>query len=190
MEKLSARITELSGTPPADQRTTAVARGMAFAGLRAAAERGEPFREELALLRLLGTDAPELAELEPSKNGVPSKSTLAASFDAVADATIAASAPARGDATFIERIWDQARSLVSIRPVGPIEGTTPEAVVSRMRAAVEKGDLAAALAERAALPDASKSVSAAWARDAEARIALDRTLSGLERAMENGAATQ
>jgi hypothetical protein len=163
---------------------------MAFAGLRAAAERGESFREELALLRLLGVDAAILAELDPAKDGVPSKIALAAGFDAVADAIITASTPASGDATMLERIWDQARSLVSIRPVGPIAGSTPEAIVSRMRAAVNGGDLSAALAERAALPEGGKSASSAWARDAEARLALDRAVIGLERAIETAAATQ
>jgi hypothetical protein len=190
VERLSARLAELAEAPPADQRTAAAARGMAFAGLRAAAERGESFREELALLRLLGVDTAILAELDPAKDGVPSKIALAAGFDAVADAIITASTPASGDATMLERIWDQARSLVSIRPVGPIAGSTPEAIVSRMRAAVNGGDLSAALAERAALPEGGKSASSAWARDAEARLALDRAVIGLERAIETAAATQ
>jgi hypothetical protein len=190
VERLSARLAELTEAPPTDQRTAAAARGMAFASLRAAAERGEPFREELALLRLLGVDAATLAELDGAKDGVPSKAALATSFAAVADAIVAAGIATPADASVLERIWDQARSLVSIRPVGPIEGTTPEAIVSRMRASVKAGDLSAALAERGALPLASKSAFAAWARDAEARIALDRALIGLERAIETAAATQ
>jgi hypothetical protein len=190
VERLSARLAQLAEAPPADQRTAAAARGMAFAGLRAAAERGEPFREELALLRLLGVDAATLAELDPARDGVPSKTALAVSFDVVAEAIVTASATAPADATMLERIWDQARSLVTIRPVGPIEGASPQAIVSRMRASVKVGDLSAALAERAGLPDGGKSAAAAWARDAEARIALDRALIGLERAIETAAATQ
>lgn len=190
VERLSARLSELAAAPPVDQRTTAAARGMAFASLRAAAERGEAFREELALLRLLGIDAATLATIEPARDGVPSKATLATNFNAVADAIVAASTTSSADANVLERIWDQARSLVSIRPVGPIEGSTPEAIVSRMRAAVKAGDISAALAEREALPEAGQSASAAWARDAEARAALDRALVGLERAIETATATQ
>jgi hypothetical protein len=191
VEQLSARLAELAEAPSRiDQQTSAAARGMAFASLRAAAERGEPFREELALLRLLGVDATTLADLDTAKDGVPSKAALAASFDTIADAVVAASAPASANASVLERIWDQARSLVSIRPVGPIAGSSPEAIVSRMRAALATGDLSAALGERAALPDTGKAASAAWAQQAEARIALDRALIGLERAIETAAATQ
>jgi hypothetical protein len=46
------------------------------------------------------------------------------------------------------------------------------------------------MGERAALPDSGKAASAAWALQAEARIALDRALIGLERAIETAAATQ
>jgi hypothetical protein len=190
VEQLSARLAEVAEAPPADQRTSAAARGMAFASLRAAAERGEPFREELALLRLLGVDAAALAQLDPAKDGVPSKAAIATSFDGLADAIVAASAPASADSSVLERIWDQARSFVSVRPVGPISGSSPDAIVSRMRASIAAGDITAALAERAALPEAGKTASAAWARDAEARLALDRALIGLERAIETAAATQ
>jgi hypothetical protein len=190
VDRLSARLAELADKPPVDRNTSAAARGMTFAGLRAAAERGESFREELALLRLLGVDAVTLAELDRVKDGAPSKAALAARFEAVAEAVVAASDTDPADATVIARIWRQARSLVTIRPVGPIAGTTPEAIVSRMRAAVTAGDIAAALAERAALPEPGRTVSAAWARDAETRLALDRAVANLERAIETAAATQ
>ena len=69
-----------------------------------------------------------------------------------------------------------ARSLVSVRPVGPVAGSDPPAVVSRMEAAVATGDLATALRERDGLPPAGKDASAAWAAKAMERVNADRLL--------------
>jgi hypothetical protein len=66
-----------------------------------------------------------------------------------------------------------ARGLVSIRPAGPVAGDDPPAIVSRMQAAVDKGDLATALDERDGLPDAGKEASASWAAAAADRIKID-----------------
>jgi hypothetical protein len=52
-------------------------------------------------------------------------------------------------------------------------GDDPPAIVSRIEAAVAKGDLAAALAEREGLPAVGKEASAAWAAKAADRVAVD-----------------
>jgi len=187
---LSARLTRLAENPPVDRRTAAAARAMAFAGLRSATDRGEPFGDALEMLRLLGVDATALSALDAAKDGVPSKAALAARFDAVAGAILAASEAPPADADILERLWRQARALVTIRPAGPIAGPTPEAIVSRMRAAVSVGDFAVALGEREGLPEAGKAASSAWARDVAARIALDRALADLARAIETASAGQ
>jgi hypothetical protein len=48
-----------------------------------------------------------------------------------------------------------------------------------MQMAVDRGDLAAALAERNALPEAGETASAAWAAAAADRVALEAALAGL-----------
>ncbi len=57
---------------------------------------------------------------------------------------------------FLTGLTASAKSLVRSRPVGVIEGDSPEALVARMEVAVSKGDLDAALAEAGKLPDAAR----------------------------------
>jgi hypothetical protein len=188
VDELSARLAALSEKPATDMQTAAAARTMAFAGLRDAAERGEPFGDSLRLLSMLGVDASLLTPLESAKDGVPSKQALATGFDKVSRAIIVASDTAEPDTNLFWRVVHQLGSVVTIRPAGPVAGTSPVAIVSRMRAAVDSGDLEAALGEREGLPDVGKTASDSWAREANARVALDKAVAGLAGAIETAAA--
>ncbi len=190
LDEVSARLSALGDKPVTDARTAAAARTMAFAGLRAAAERGEPFGEALRLLSMLGVEGSLLAPLESAKDGVPSRGALSAEFDAVERVTILASDTAEPDTGLFWRVVHRLGSVVTIRPAGPVAGTTPAAIVSRMRAAVDSGDLEAALREREGLPDPGKAASENWARQVNARVALDKSVAGLAGAIETAAAGQ
>jgi hypothetical protein len=72
---------------------------------------------------------------------------------------------------------------VKIRPTGPISGSDPVAVVSRMQAAVEEGDFAAALTERQALPPAGQAASEEWAGQVSDRLAIDRLVDDIAGAL-------
>jgi hypothetical protein len=153
---------------------------VAIGSLRSAADRGEPFAAEVAMLRQLGADATALATLEEAADsGIPTREALARDFRAVADAILEATGGVDPDAGFFARLWANASSLVTVRPVGPVEGDDPPAVVSRMRAAADDGDLAAALAEREGLPDSGRAASAEWAAAAAKRVALDGEIAAL-----------
>ena len=104
---------------------------------------------------------------------------LQADFPGVADAVLDALDVPASDAGFLDRVASFGRGLVSIRPIEAIPGDTPVAALSRMQVAVDRGDLATALAERDALPAAGQAASAGWAASAEARIAVDRALAAL-----------
>jgi hypothetical protein len=126
------------------------------------------------MLKALGLDGEAVAALEPlAKNGAPTLAALQASFPGVADAILAAVTELDPDAGFIDRLLSFGSGLVTVRPTEPIEGDTPDAVVSRMQGAVNRGDLAAALAEREKLPPAGQSASATWAAAAADRTAID-----------------
>jgi hypothetical protein len=109
--------------------------------------------------------------------GVATRDTLRADFGKVSDAILAATQGA-GDDSLLGRIASGARGLVSIRPVGPVAGSDPPAIVSRMTAEVAMGDLAKALGERDALPAAGKDASADWAARAAARVTADALFAG------------
>lgn len=180
---LSTRLDAVAARPAPAVESERAARAVAIGVVRAAAARGGPFPGDLAMLRTLGFDDAALAELTPlATRGAPSLADLQGSFPPVADAILAATSAPGPDASFLDRVAAFGESLVSIRPTRPIPGATPDAIVSRMEAAVTLGDLGAALAEREALPDSGKAASADWAAAAADRLAIDRLVDGLSAA--------
>ncbi|MCW5698137.1 MAG: hypothetical protein KIS96_15620 [Bauldia sp.] len=185
LARLGDTIAALTAVADLQGRTEAAAVALAFGNLAAAAGAGNPFRPELAMLTELGVAADATASVAAYAAGVPSVEALAAAFPAVADAVIDATTEESDG--FWDRLFGAARGLVEVRPAGPVAGDDPPAILSRMTAAVRAGDLAAALAERAALPEAGLAVSAGWAADAADRIALEAALDALEAALSGSA---
>jgi hypothetical protein len=172
---LAQRLDALAAKSPAEGAAERSARIIGVALLREAAKGSAPFVSDLAIAGTLGLDQADLASLKPlAEKGVPSRADLASAFAPVADKILAAADTAEPDAGIAARLLARARNLVSVRPVGPIAGSDPGAVVSRMTAAVAKGDIARALAEREALPEPAKIVSSVWAASAADRVAVDR----------------
>ena len=182
---LSAKLADLAARPasPANDSERA-ARAVAIGTLRQAAGKSGPFADDLAMLQVLGSDPTDVAALKPlAEKGAPSAADLTGAFPAVADAILSASNAPGPDADFFDRVAGFARGLVTVRPTTAIPGETPEAIVSRMQAAVDAGDLKRALAEREHLPGAGKDASAAWAAGAETRIAIDGLVARLTRSL-------
>jgi hypothetical protein len=63
---------------------------------------------------------------------------------------------------------------VSVRPIGEVEGAGVPETVARIEVAVNAGDLAKAMAEYEALPDAAKAAGAAFAVKLKARLEVER----------------
>jgi hypothetical protein len=185
------RLAAIQARPTTATETEKAARALAIGSLRQAAAEGAPFAGNLAMLQALGLDETDIAALRPlAEKGAPPKSELASTFAEVADRVLAASAAVDPNAGFFDRLAGFARGLVTVRPTTPIPGDTPDAIVSRMQGAIDRGDLAKALSERNALPANAKSVSAAWAQGATDRIAIDRLVEKLSRAVGTAAAAQ
>ncbi len=190
LAEIDQRLSRVEDAPEVAEEARRTAEIMAVGVLRSAAGRGEPFKAELDLVDALGVDHPALAALAPlAESGTPTAEALARSFDpAVMDAILAATEAVPPDANFLDRMVGGVRSLVSVRPAGPIEGTTPVAIVSRIRAALLAADLKAAAAEWESLPSAGKTTSADWAAQLDARIAVDEALDALAATLGAGAA--
>ena len=181
LDALSNRMTE---QPAAAAENERAARAVAIATLRQGSASSGGFAAELAMIAALAPNAPEVASLRPlADKGASSVADLAAAFPEVADAVLKASAAPDASGGVADRLFSRLRGLVTIRPVGPITGSSPEAVVSRMQAAVEKGDLASALKERDSLDEAGKVASADWAKDAAGRVAIDDLVARLVAAL-------
>lgn len=177
-------------TPGADDRAARLA--VAAEALRAAVERGVPYQAELAAVRALGVEA--AAPLEPfAASGLPAADALARELAALAPALRQAAQTATGAATFLGRLEDNARHLVRITPVNAPAGNDPAAVLARIEADAARADIAAALNDVAALPDAAKALAADWVKTAQAReaaVAASRRIAAAALAALNKPAAQ
>ena len=167
---LTTRVDEQAEQPQA-------ALAIAASALKAAIDRGEPFTTELDTFVAV---APDTAETEPLRamaaSGVPSRTAIAAEFDAAASAMLAAGRTIDPNAGILDRLMSSAESLVQVRPVGDVQGEGAPAAIARMEVAVKKGDYAAALTEYEALPAPAKEAGSAYAGKLRARLAADELM--------------
>jgi hypothetical protein len=81
------------------------------------------------------------------------------------------------DQSWSNRLMSGAKSLVTVRPVGNVQGDGVDAIAARMENKVRNGDLPGAVAEWNTLPDAAKSASAAFKQSLDARIRVEDMVS-------------
>jgi hypothetical protein len=151
-----------------------VARAIASASLKAAIDRGGPFTAELNTLKSVAKDDTAVAGLQPyAAKGVPSRSELIKSYPDTADAMLAVlNKPIPGQ-SLSERLFKSAFSVIKVRPVGDVEGDSPQAVVARIGDKLQNGDLKSAAKEWNALPDDMKAAGKDFKTALDARIAVE-----------------
>lgn len=171
---IDTTIADLSGRVEALGQQPKVALAIASSALKAAAERGAPFRAELETLRAL---APALSGTEPldqfASAGVLTRGQIQERWNEAAQAILATETAAGEGASTMQQFWSGVRGLVSVRPVGDVTGTGTDAVVARMEVAVNAGDFPRALAEFDTLPETAKVAGQPFADLLHARIAVD-----------------
>lgn len=169
--------------PPAAARDVAIM--LALVQLRDSLSRGASFTAELeSLRRAIGGDRGLLALLGPlearADAGLPTVAALADDFSQVAREVVSAAAGGEGDG-LVSDVLRSLSNVVSVRPVGEVEGEGPGAVVARTEARLRDGDLAGALATLSALQGVAADAAAPWRALAEARLAAEAALSDLGR---------
>jgi len=177
LDTLATRIETLEGRLAAATGPSPAALAFAAAGLARAVDDGRPYAAELAVLapHLGGGEA--LATLESSaESGVPTRAALAARFAAVETAIAQTAATPPADGSLLDTMIASARSIVAIRPSGPVDGDDPGAVATRIAAALATGDLPAALALWQGLPEAARAASADFGADLGRRVAVEAAL--------------
>jgi hypothetical protein len=183
--KLSASLDDVRNTArqaaAGSDRASRLA--VAVSALRGAAERGDPFTAELAIVKPLASDANAIAQLEPfAASGVPSNATLGQELAALlrpmlraSDETVAAGSG------FLDRLQANAEKLVRVRPVGEeAQGGDRTAILSRVEQRASQGNVAGARTELDTLPADARAHLQAWIAKADARdkaIAASRKLS-------------
>ena len=155
-------------TSSADDRAARMT--VAAEALRAVVERGAPYQAELAAMKSLGVEQSALAPLEPfAADGVPSTAALARELAVLTPALLGASGVAPSEGSLLGRMEMSAQKLVRITPVDAPPGDDAAAVLARANAAAARGDLDAALADIARLPEAGRSLAEPWTKKAQAR---------------------
>lgn len=153
----------------------------ALAELRAAIVSGAPYADTLPRIAAV-TDVPE-ALAAHAEDGAPTIPELQAGFPAAARAALpVALRETAGDAP-LDRTLAFLQGQIGGRAVTPREGDDPNAVLSRAQAAVSDGDMGAALAEIAALPEGAQAEMAAWAAEAQTRVAVEEALETVGQAL-------
>lgn len=173
MKSLDANLAQRASSSNADDRAMRLA--IAAEALRAAVERGAPFESELAAVKALGADPKATARLDPfAAQGLTSAAELGRELAALTPALYRAMEPEASNNSILARLESHAQRLVRITPAGPSAapvGDDPTALIARLNADAARGDIDAALAEIAKLPDEARALAEAWANKAGARRA-------------------
>jgi uroporphyrinogen-III synthase len=182
---LQATVEQLAEAREAAQASAggSAALALAVAQLRDALRGGAPYSAELQQLRGLSHDDPELAALlDPlaphAESGAPTLEALQRSFPQVARGAIAA---AQGDEAdgWLGGVLRRVSGVITVRPVGEVEGDSAGAVIARAESRLQVGDLAAAASELDGLQGRAAEEMRAWRDQAQARVVAERALSQL-----------
>ncbi len=164
-EKLLADAKAVESEAEETEQMTAIR--AAVGKIQAAVDAGSPFAAALTeLSELTGEAAPtELSEV--AETGVPTLSVLQSEF---ADAARGALSVARAESPDSEGgVGAFFARQFNARSVTARDGDDPDAVLSRVGAAIKGGDLSAALNEVSSLPDSAQSAMADWINTAQSR---------------------
>ncbi len=161
----------------ADAATRQARAEAAIAQLRAAIDSGTPLAPALDALAAAGLNPPD--SLRGDAAGVPTLVALQQAFPEAARAALAASAEVPADAGWAGKAAAFLRSQTHARSLAPREGSDPDAVLSRIEAAVREGDLSMAVAKVKALPEPAQASLAQWLDGARRREAAEQALRSL-----------
>lgn len=150
----------------------------ALGDLRAAYESGAALDPQLVKLTDAGMTIPDA--LASQAQGVPTAAALREGFAPAARDALVVSLANTAEGGIWGRIGALLRGQTGARSLTPHAGTDPDAILSRAEAALGAGDLAAALAEIATLPDAGQARMAEWSGLAERRQTAGTAIAALE----------
>jgi len=168
------KITALSdrlATLEADGGGKAAARAIALASLSSAVARGNFSAELQAFMAISPNEmaTPVLDSLAAA--GLPPIARLQADFRDSLQAAIKAEAAPGATASWSDKLFGSAMSVVTVRPVGEVAGDDTPAILARAEVRVQAGDIAAALTELDALSGPARDAMAGWTATAGARLA-------------------
>ncbi|OWZ92691.1 hypothetical protein B9J07_16595 [Sinorhizobium sp. LM21] len=154
-----------------------MAKAVAVTALKSAIDRGGPFLAELDALRSIAPDEQAVAALaQDAQVGVPTRTDLRREFPKTADAMLDALNQPDPNEGIFDRLVSSAMSGIRVRPVGSVEGETPEAVIARIEDKLNNGDLKGAALEWNGLPDAAKPAGEAFKAKLDQRLRVEAAI--------------
>ncbi|MEI2736720.1 MAG: hypothetical protein V9G24_19385 [Rhodoblastus sp.] len=162
-------------------RENATPSGREFAASRAvvaqatseALRAGAPLADNLAALKGLGVADDKIGDLAPyAKTGAPTAAQLTAQWRGLREKVVALDAPPPG-ASFGDKMLAKARSVFRITWAGQGAQNSIGSTVARVDGALQRNDLAGAVAACADFPAAAKNLVADWQTAAAARLKAD-----------------
>jgi hypothetical protein len=152
---------------------------LVVSGLESAFASGRSYVPELQSLTALLPDlaVPEAISAKAAA-GLPRPDLVARRFTDTMPA-ILAGRTATGTGDWAEDAVEWAKALLALRPSGEIEGSSPDAVVSRLEAAIGRRDFAAASDLLGELPASMRAAAGEVGADIRALAAADAFLAGL-----------
>ncbi|RDL49767.1 hypothetical protein BLJAPNOD_00876 [Ensifer sp. M14] len=168
-----------------------VAKAVAVTALKSAIDRGGPFLAELDALRSIAPDETAVTGLtQDATTGVATRADLRRNFAAVADTMLDTLNQPDPNEGIFDRLVSSAMSGIRVRPVGSVEGDTPEAVVARVEDKLNNGDLKGAALEWDALPAAAKTAGEAFKAKLDQRLRVEGIIDAAVVATMNKSGTQ
>lgn len=157
----------------AEVAATAAQRSQALDALAVKVAAGEPFGPEL---QALNDPAVTEALASLAESGAPTLAQLQASFPDAAREALRLARESSTDDGWGDRFLDFLASQTGARPLTPLEGDTPDAILSRADFALSEGRVADAVAELDPLDASIKAALAPWLASAQAHLAASATL--------------
>lgn len=184
LDETRSEVVALSETASAAQADdgNAARLPLILSGLESAFAGGRAYGEELSALQSAQpTVAVPEAVAQNASNGLPRPEDVARQLDAVLPEMLAGRPLAAGTG-WQDQTADWFRGIIAMRPAGEVEGTSPEAIVTRLEAAVARRDFGAAETEFAALPSSMQTAAGSLGEEISALAAADAFLGALRSA--------
>lgn len=167
-----------------------MARAVAASALKTAIDRGGSYLAELEAFASVAPDDPSVAGLRGrAAVGVASRADLVRDFQPTADAILDAIHQPEGDQGILNRLMSSAASAIRVRPVGSVEGDSPEAIVARIETKLQNGDFKGAQIEWQTLPEKGQAAAADYKRKLDERVAVEELIGTVVSGALNGPAT-
>lgn len=157
-----------------------VARSVSARALGSVLENGGSFAGELAAAEALLGQTDSVAALKAlAGKGVLNQSELAAEFADASNTILSIGETVPVDQGFMGKLFSSAKTLVKVRPAGPVDGDTNTAIVSRIAAGLSAGNVSEALAQWETLSEEAKTASMQWQLNAKERVEAETHINNI-----------